>query len=187
MPCSLSTFSEPNNLHVRLSSHYSNESLKLLRSGELDLAVVMGVQEYSGVTASKISEEPFYVALCNSDRLCSKREPKLSDLSGRPWALLEQNVNHSVYDRLQKAMAEDGIHPTEVQHILQAEEAAALILQYDGIALLPKFAAWRISDSIVTLRPLQDERLLLKTFLVARPDEPSRLVAEFVKATAKRI
>jgi DNA-binding transcriptional LysR family regulator len=175
------------NLHVRLSSHYSNECMKLLRSGELDLAVVMGFQDYVGVTASKLSEEPFYVALCSSDRLCAKRELKLSDLSGRRWALLERNVNHSVYDRIQKAMSEDGAHPTEVQHILQAEEAAALILQDDSVALLPKFAAWRISDDIVTLRPLRDERLVLKTFLVARPDEQSRLVAEFVKATARRI
>ena len=175
-------------LHLRLSSHYSNECLKLLRSGELDLAVVMGFQEYAGVTAFNICEEPFYVApLCSSDRLCAKRELKLSDLSGRPWALLERNVNHSVYDRLQKAMSEDGAHPTEVQHILQAEEAAALILQNDSIALLLKFAAWRISDSIVTLRPLRDERLILKTFLVARSDEQSRLVAEFVKATARRL
>ena len=101
--------------------------------------------------------------------------------------MLERNVNHSVYDRLQKAMAEDGVRPTEVQHILQAEEAAAQILQNDSIALLPKFAAWRISDGIITLRPLQDERILLKTFLVARPDEPSRLIAEFVKATARRM
>lgn len=86
-----------------------------------------------------------------------------------------------------KAMADDGVRPTEVQHILQAEEAAALILQNDSIALLPKFAAWRISDDIVTLRPLQDERLLLRTFLVARSDEQSRLVAESVKATARRM
>ena len=28
---------------------------------------------------------------------------------------------------------------------------------------------------------------MLKTFLVARPDEQSRLVAEFVKATVKRL
>jgi DNA-binding transcriptional LysR family regulator len=175
------------NLHVRLSSHYSNESLKLLRSGELDLAVVMGLQDYVGVTASKLSEEPFFVALCSSDPLCAKRELTLADLTGRPWALLERNVNHSVYDRLQKTMAEDGAHPTEVQHILQAEEAAALILQNDSVALLPKFAAWRISDGIITLRPLKDERLILKTFLVARLDEHSRLVAEFVKAIARRL
>ncbi len=175
------------NLHVRFSSHYSSESIKLLRSGELDLAVVMGLHEYAGVTASTIGEEPLYVALCSSDSLCSKRELTLGDLGGRPWAVLERIVNHSLHDRLHKAAAEDGVHPTEVQHILQAEEAAALILQNDSIALLPKFSAWRISDGIVTLRPLRDERLMLKTFLVARPDESSRLVAEFVKATIRRL
>ena len=76
------------------------------------------------------------MALCSSDGLRAKRELKLSDLNGRPWALLERNVNHSVYDRLQKAMSEDGAHPSEVQHILQAAEAAAFILQNDSVALL---------------------------------------------------
>jgi DNA-binding transcriptional LysR family regulator len=174
-------------LQLRFSSHYSNDSLKLLRSGEVDLAVIMGVKEDVGISAVKISEEPFYIGMMSSDPLCSKRAVGIEDLSNRRLALFERQINPAVYDRVQRAFTEDQVHPAEAQHFIQPEEAAAMVLQRNSLALLTKTGAWRVSDETITIRPLKDERLLIKTFLAARSEERSRLVSEFVRATVKRL
>lgn len=103
--------------------------------------------------------------MTTSDPLCAKREIKVSDLHRRRLGMLERHVNPPVYDRLQQIFASDGVHPSEVQHVQQAEEAAELILHTGCVALLTKSGAWRISDNLLTLRPLAEARLVLRTFL----------------------
>ncbi len=175
------------NLELRFSSHYSGDALNLLRSGEIDLAIVIGIHEDTGVSAVKISEEPFYVALLSSDPLSLKKELTVGDLANRRLALFERQVNPAVHDRLQKVLADDSVMPAEIQYFIQPEEAANFLLQRDSVALLMRMGAWRISDGVITIRPLRDERLLLRTYLAARSDEKSRLVSKFVQATVKRL
>lgn len=175
------------NLELRFSSHYSSDALKLLRSGEIDLAIVVSIHEDMGVSAMRISEEPFYVALPSFDPLSAKKELSLADLANRRLALFERQVNPPVHDRLQRVLADDNIVPAEIQYFIQPEEAANLLLQRDSLALLMKMGAWRISDGVITIRPLRDERLLLRTYLAARSDDKSRLVSEFERATVRRL
>lgn len=174
-------------LQLRFSSHYSGESLNLLRAGAIDLAVVIGFEEEVGVSAVRLSEDPFFVAMLSTDPLCAKKEVRLSDFANRSLALFERQVNPAVLDRMQRALSDDRVHPTEVQYFIQAEEAAALVMQRESLALLTKAGAWRISDHVITIRPLRDDRLILRTFLAGRFEEKSRLVAEFLKATVKRV
>ena len=174
-------------LEVRFSSHFSSEALRVLRAGEADLAITTGIQEQSGVSSNTIAEETFYVAMAKSDSLCVKREIKVSDLHHRRLGLLERHVNPPVYDRLQQIFAADGVHPSEVQHVQQAEEAAELILHTGCVALLTKNGAWRISDNLLTLRPLAEARLVLRTFLSVRLEEDSRLLSDFLRSFKKRL
>lgn len=174
-------------LELRFSSHFSNEALRMLRAGEADLALTCGLGDLKGVSSMKLAEDHLYVAIPADDSLRSKRDLRLADLHGRRWALFERHVNPSVYDKVRQLLADDGIHPAETQHIQQAEEAAALVMQRESIALLTKNGAWRISDDSITIRPLADQRLILKTYLSARLSEQSRLVADFTKAVNRRL
>ena len=174
-------------LELRFSSHFSNEALRMLRSGDADLAITSGLQEQSGVSSNKIAVEAFFVALAGDDPLCEKREIQLSDLHHRRLALLERQVNPPVYDKLQQVLASEAVHPSEVHHIQRAEEAAELVLQTKCIALLTKTSAWRISDGLITLRPLRDQRLQLNTYLSVRLEEESRLLSEFLRIFNKRL
>jgi DNA-binding transcriptional LysR family regulator len=174
-------------LELRISSHYSSESLKLLRSGEIDLAIAIALKEDFGVSSVQIGEDSFYVALPSADPLCAKSELSIRDLSGRKLALFERQVNPPIADQVQKVFSDERVHPAEVRYFIQPEEAAGLVLQRNSLALLTKSAAWRVSDEIITIRPLRDDRLVLRTFLAARPDDESRLVSEFVRATIRRL
>ena len=101
--------------------------------------------------------------------------------------MFERQVNPPVQDRVQKVLAEDKVVPAETQYFVQPEEAVNFLLQRDSFALLTRMGAWRICDSVITIRPLREERLLLRTYLAARSDEKSRLVSQFVQATIKRL
>ena len=149
----------------------------MLRSGDADLAVTAGLQEQSGVSSNTIAADSFFIALGKDDPLSEKREVHIDDLHHRRIALLERHVNPAVYDRLQQVLAAEAVHPSEVHHIQRAEEAAELILQTGCLALLTKTGAWRISDGLITLRPLKDDRLQLHTYLSVRLDEESRLLS----------
>ncbi len=67
------------------------------------------------------------------------------------------------------------------------EEAPELILEHEGIAFLPRTGAWRIARDGITMRPLAENRLRLVTNLAMRSDSKSRLLNEFVKATARKL
>ena len=174
-------------LELQFSSHFSAEALRLLRAGEADLAVTCGLNEVKGVTSMTLGEDHLYVAFPVENDLRLKRHITLADLHARRLALFERHVNPSVYDKFRQTLVGDGIHPTEIQHIQQAEEAAALVMQRDSVALLTKSSAWRILDDSITIRPLADKRLVLRTFLSARLAEESRLVADFTKALNRRL
>ncbi len=172
---------------LRFSSHFSNEALRMLRAGEADLALTCGLGEPSGFSSTKWAEESLFVALPATDPLCCSYELRLADLSNRRLALFERHVNPAIYDRLRQILADDSIHPAEIQHVQQAEEAAALILQCGCMSLLTKTGAWRILDDGIAIRPLSDERLVLKTYLSARLEEDSRLIADFTRSFARKL
>ena len=174
-------------LQLRFSSHFSADALRLLRSGDAEMALVTTLGEPSGFTSTKLAEEPLYAIFPTGDPLCLKRDLQLRDLHDRRCALFERQVNPSIYDKFQQLLAAEHIQLSEVQHVQQAEEAAVLVLQRGSIGLLTKTGAWRVSNTLISMRPLSDERLLLRTYLTARLDEDSRLIAEFTRAFAKRL
>jgi hypothetical protein len=70
---------------------------------------------------------------------------------------------------------------------MSPEETPELILEQKGLAFLPRTGAWRIPRDGITMRPLAEDRLRLVTNLAMRSDTRSRLVKEFVKATARKL
>ena len=58
----------------------------------------------------------------------------------------------------------------------------------DGaVAFVVKSGAIRIARDGVTVRPLAEAELLLKTYLVSRADEKSRVVSELVRAFMRKL
>jgi DNA-binding transcriptional LysR family regulator len=89
MPLAIAGFRE---LHpaVELSMSLAEpeDSVPLLRSGELDLAIVFdssGVAELDGVDRLHLLEDPMYLALPRDHPLAHRRRVRLEDLAGEAW------------------------------------------------------------------------------------------------------
>ena len=64
---------------------------------------------------------------------------------------------------------------------MTAEDALQLILRGFGVAVLTRAGAWRIQRVGVTIRPLDGEDLRVRTSMVARSDNQSKIVSDIVR------
>jgi DNA-binding transcriptional LysR family regulator len=174
-------------LRIQWSSNFSHEIAREVIGGTLDLALTTGLPENPKLTCLKIAENPLYIAMSQNDRLAAHREIKLTNMHNRNWVLFARHVSPHMYETLQREALKAGVGSSELHHITGADEAVPLILEHGGLAFLTKAGAWRIAWDGITIRPLAEEALRLVTSLTARADSKSRLVNDFVKATARKV
>lgn len=174
-------------MKIKLWSNYSNELAHQVIAGILDLALVTGVPNNPKLTVLKIADNPFYIALSVKDELAAHRELHLTDMRDRNWILLGRHANAHLYDTIQLLASEKDVRIGEIHPFTSSEEAAELIREHNGLAFLPKMAAWRIARDGITMRPLAEDSLRLITNLAMRADSKSRLINEFVRATGRKL
>jgi DNA-binding transcriptional LysR family regulator len=175
------------NLRVYRSSNFSPELSRQVMTGELDIALLAGVPPTPRLNFLEIASAPFYVVARESDQLTRNREIRLRDCNERPWFLFGRHLNHPLYETFMSRAKEEGVSPQEVHHVTSAEEAAHFLANQDGIAFLTMNGAWRIARNGLTMRPLIDDVLRIRTMIVTRADDETRLVSEFVRAAARKL
>jgi DNA-binding transcriptional LysR family regulator len=174
-------------MRIKLWSNYSHELAHQVIAGALDLALITGVPETPKLSALKVADNPFYIAMSKDDELGVHREVRVDDMHNRNWILLGRHANAYLYDTIQLVATDKGTRASDIHPVTSPEEAAELILEHRGLAFLPRADAWRIARDGITMRPLSDDRLRFVTNLAMRSDSKSRLVNEFVRATARKL
>jgi DNA-binding transcriptional LysR family regulator len=174
-------------LRIKIWSNYSHELAREVTAGSLDLALTTGIPENGKLSCLKLADNPFYIAMPSNDPLAALRQIRLKDMQDRNWVMFSRHVSPHLYDMVQRRTSEAGVGVTDLHHVSSPEEAVPLILREDGLALLNRTGAWRIAQQGITMRPLAEEDLRLVTNLSVRADTKSRLVSEFVKATARKL
>jgi DNA-binding transcriptional LysR family regulator len=173
-------------LRIELSSQYSCDLVHELLAGGLDLAIVHEPPESPLLTTVKVAEAPFYIAMSEQDPLAGHTSVTLDAMAGRCWILFERRLHPPVYDAIQKLAEQRQIAPAKIQHITDPEEAFPFLLDGSCIAFVVKAGALRIAHNGVTVRPLAEERLSLKTYLASRADNESRVLSELVRAFMRK-
>jgi DNA-binding transcriptional LysR family regulator len=172
---------------IRWWSHNSPDLAREVMEGRLDLALMTGIPETPKLTCLKVAEHPFYIAMSSRDPLAARRDLRLSDLDSRVWVLFAKHVSPYLYEAILREASKLGIGHAELHHVTSVDEAVPLILQHDGLAFLNRSGAWRIAIDGITMRPLAEPELMLVTKLATRANSNSRLVRDFVKATARKL
>jgi hypothetical protein len=103
-----------------------------------------------------------------------------------PWVLFSPQVHPVLYEAISVRALELGADPSEKQHVTTAEQAAQLVKNIGGVAFLTKCEAWRVAVDGLTLRPLTESGLTVRTVVVARNDA-GRLVSEFMRAIVRKV
>lgn len=157
-------------LKIELSSQYSCELAHELLAGMLDLAIVTEPPESPFLTMVKVAEAPFYIAMSKRDQLAERPSVTLDAIAGRSWVLFERRLHPPVYDAVMQFAEQRKVMPAKVLHITTPEESYQFIADGYGVAFLVKAGALIMARNVITVRPLVEETLLLKTYLASHVD-----------------
>lgn len=174
-------------LRLNLSSGFSCDLTHDVLTGELDVALVIEPPQSGRLTSLKIEESPFFVVMSQEDELANYPSVSLDQLAGKRWVLFQRQSHPLLYDSIQKLAQELRVIPSAVQHFMVPEEAVPLLNEPDGVVIVAKSGALRIARSGLTMRPLDETRLMMNTLLVARADNGSQVVSELVRSFMRRM
>jgi DNA-binding transcriptional LysR family regulator len=174
-------------LRLNLTSGFSCDLAHQVLAGELDVALVIEPPESGVLTGLKVDESPFYIVVSQEDELAGYPSLTLAQLAGKRWILFQRQSHPPVYDLLRELAQEAPIIPSGIQHYMVPEEAIPLLNEPGGVVIVAKSGALRIARSGLTMRPLDENRLILTTMLISRADNRSRVVSELVRNFMRRM
>jgi DNA-binding transcriptional LysR family regulator len=174
-------------LKIGLGSKFSIDIVDDLLTGVVDLAIAHEPPESPLLTCVQIAEQPFYIAMAKRDGLASYQSVSLDQMNGRHWILFERQLHPPVYDAIIQAATQRGVRPQSIQHVIAPEEAFPFVADGSAVAFVVKAGALLVARNGVTVRPLNESSLRLKTCLVCRADDDSKIASEFVRAYMRKM
>jgi len=174
-------------LKVDLASKFSIELVDDLLTGVVDLAIAHDPPQSPLLTCVQVAEQPFYIAMAKRDGLASSPSVSLDQMDGRNWILFERQLHPPLYDAIIDEARQRGIRPQSIQNVIAPEEAFPFVADGSAIAFVVKAGALLIARNGVTVRPLNESSLRLKTCLVCRANDDSKIASEFVRAYMRKI
>lgn len=174
-------------LRIELVSQYSVELANDLLAGTLDFALAQEPPDNPLLTRVQVSESPFYIALSRHHQLASYQSVTLPMLSGYSWILFERRLHPPLYDRVLRVAELNKSTPSKVGHVTAPEEAFPSVVDGSAVAFVVKPGALLLARNGVTVRPLDCEDLMLRTYLVARADNETKVASELVRAYMRKV
>ena len=174
-------------LRIELSSQFSYDLARELLEGSLDLAIANHPPESPLLTTVKIAEAPFYIAMSEDDELARHPFVTLESMTDRCWILFERRLHPLIYDNVMHLAQVKKVAPSKLQHITGPEEAFPSVVEGSCVAFLVKAGALRIAREGVTVRPLAEDALSLKTYLLSQADNQSKVVSELVRTFMRKL
>jgi DNA-binding transcriptional LysR family regulator len=158
-----------------------------LLAGSLDLAIVTDPPESPLLTTVKVAESPFYIAMSKQDKLAARPSLNLDAMADRCWVFFDRRLHPPLYDNVMQLAERRKIAPAKIQHITAPEEAFQFVADGLCIAFLVKAGALLMARNGITVRPLMEEALSLKTYLASRADSKSKVASELVRAFVRKV
>ena len=173
-------------LKTRLATRFAMELIRGVLADELHLALVTAPPEDARITAVRFARKPVYAALPQAHPAAGKDRLRLEDLSQDEWILFARQVNPVIYDAVLQTARAQALAPRKAHETFTVEEAAYLVAEHEGIAILAEAPSLDWYAEGVTIKPLTDKSLSFDTCLIMRADQASRAVNEFGRAFLKR-
>ena len=174
-------------MRVHAHSHFSPELTRQVSSGELDMAIIATGEENLRLNFLEIESHPLFALMQIQDAATKQRVLSLRDFNDRVWVLFGKHVHPTMHDALLCRAEELGVAPGEIQYFTTAEKAAYLVAKHQGIAFLNRTSAWRVALNGLTMRPMEEPGIAVKTALITRSDDRTRLTSEYVRCAMTKL
>jgi LysR family hydrogen peroxide-inducible transcriptional activator len=125
-------------LGLMLYEHQTEELLKRLRDGELDLGILALPVDQEGLQSRRLYREEFTVALPSDNPLAQKTSIKATDLKGQTLLLLEDG--HCLRDQALEVCSRIDVLEAEDFRATSLETLRHMVVAGLGVTLMPELA-----------------------------------------------
>lgn len=166
-------------IRVRIAMGYAGTLQQWLESGEIDAAILYGVERSPNIQAEVLLEEPLWLVGPASCRLREQRPVPFADLVGKPMIL--PNGPRGIRTLVDHACAVANVELSIIAETNAMDIQKSLVLGGHGFTLLPPIAfAEELSRKLLRAAPLSDPRIT-RTVVLALP--ANRSVGVHVRRT----
>jgi DNA-binding transcriptional LysR family regulator len=174
-------------LKIELASLFSFDLIHDLLAGALDMAIVTEPPESPLLSKVQVGESPFYIAMAKRDELADYPSVTLDMMANRWWVLFERRLHPPLYDSILHIAEERKAGPCKTHHITTPEEAFPFVVDQSALAFVVKAGALLMARNGVTVRPLAEPALRLRTYLASRADNESKVASELLRTFMRRM
>jgi LysR family hydrogen peroxide-inducible transcriptional activator len=125
-------------LGLMLYEHQTEELLKRLREGEIDLGILALPVDLDGLESRRLYREEFTVALPSDSALAQKPTIKAADLKGQTLLLLEDG--HCLRDQALEVCSRIDVREAEDFRATSLETLRHMVVAGLGVTLMPELA-----------------------------------------------
>lgn len=174
-------------MKIELVSQYSVELANDLLAGALDLALATEPPDSPLLTRVQVMQAPYYIAMSKHHELARAKGVSIGMLRAQQWILFERRLHPPLYDRILRTAELEGVTPKGITHVTAPEEAFPFVANGSAVAFVVKPGALLLARNGVTVRPLESDELLLRTYLLSRADNETKIASELVRAYMRKM
>jgi DNA-binding transcriptional LysR family regulator len=167
-------------IRIRIAMGYAGTLQQWLETGEIDTALLYGMERSPNIHARPLLDEALWVVGAPAARLRRQQPVPLASLAGQP--LILPSAPHGIRTLMDHACAVSNVELTVVAETNAMSIQKSLVLGGHGLTILPPIA---FSDELarkqVTAAPLGDPGIT-RTIVLALP--ANRAVGQHVRRTA---
>jgi DNA-binding transcriptional LysR family regulator len=158
---------------LELVSATADERVRLLRSGELDAALLRAPEPDPALDLLPLRDEPLVVALPAAHPLAARPVVDMAALRGLPLRLADRARNPPLHDLVLRSCRAAGFEPTLGPAFTTDQDTLAAIgFGEPGWTVYYATQAGRLAPPQVVFRPLRDPEPLMPTALAVRREPP---------------
>lgn len=169
-------------LQLELHELTTEQQLRSLESGDLDVGIVRDVEDLAGIAVRELAREPLIVALPADHPLADRDSLALAELAASGFVVFPRQRVSRLYDVISALCLQAGFHLRVAQEAVQFPTILGLVAAKAGLAIVPQ--ALRVLQ-LPGLRyvPLADEKAVSTISLITTEDRSnSPLTRRFMEA-----
>lgn len=140
-------------VYVRLREQSTEDQIRALRVGAIDIGFVPLPIDAADVTAELVLREKTVAALPAGHRLTQLKRVPLARLAKEPFVLFPRDQAPGLFDRLHDAVARAGREPLVIQTASETQTIVSLVAAGMGVSLV-QASVQRLALSGVAYRPV---------------------------------
>lgn len=169
-------------LQLELHELTTEQQLRSLESGDLDVGIVRDVESLPGITTRELAREPLIVALPADHPLAGRESLELSELATSGFVVFPRQRVSRLYDVISALCLQAGFHLRVAQEAVQFPTILGLVAAKSGLAVVPQGLRVLQLPGLRYVR-LADQQAVSTISLITTEDRSgSPLISRFIDA-----